>query len=259
MFYIYGNNFCYGNIFFSKYGPHYFMEEGVIIVTVSYRLDAFGFLSTNDDVILGNAGLKDQNLALKWTNQNIHLFGGDPSKITIFGESFGSASTAYQILSKKSTGLFRAAICQSGSAISPWAYQRNARSIAYKLATLVSPYFNINSTSKELLNFLQSISPSTLSRAAHKLMYDSDFKNVTMRQYIDGLIFAPVIEPEAEDAFIYDLMYTSFENGNFNQVPLLIGISSEEGLSWVEKSTIKFCSTYLTYITVTLLMVKYFQ
>lgn len=63
-----------------------------------------GFFSTGDDAIPGNAGLKDQNLALQWVQKNIEYFGGDPAKVTIFGESAGGASVGYQILSPLSKG-----------------------------------------------------------------------------------------------------------------------------------------------------------
>lgn len=63
-----------------------------------------GFLSSGDGVISGNMGLKDQLLALQWVNKNIHLFGGDPKKVTIYGQSAGAASVTYHILSSKSTG-----------------------------------------------------------------------------------------------------------------------------------------------------------
>ena len=65
-----------------------------------------GFLSLQNDKVPGNAGLKDQNMAMKWVKRNIRNFGGDPSRVTIFGESAGAASVNYHILSKSSTGNF---------------------------------------------------------------------------------------------------------------------------------------------------------
>lgn len=67
-------------------------------------------------------GLKDQQLALKWVNDNIHQFGGNKDLITIFGHSAGGASTHYQVLSPASKGLFKRAISMSGTAYNPWAY-----------------------------------------------------------------------------------------------------------------------------------------
>ena len=73
-------------------GTQYFMDTDVIIVTLNYRLGAFGFLSTDDDIVAGNMGLKDMIMALKWVQKNIHFFGGDPQNVTLFGESAGGAA-----------------------------------------------------------------------------------------------------------------------------------------------------------------------
>lgn len=75
------------------YGPDYFVNEDVVLVTFNYRLYAFGFLSLDDPKlgIPGNAGMKDQVLALKWIKQNIDQFGGDSQNITIFGQSSGES------------------------------------------------------------------------------------------------------------------------------------------------------------------------
>ena len=90
MVWIHGGAFVSGSGTFWDYGPQYFMEAGVIIVTINYRLGPLGFLSTATEELPGNLGLWDQALALAWVRDNIRYFGGDPGRVTLFGESAGS-------------------------------------------------------------------------------------------------------------------------------------------------------------------------
>ncbi|XP_791756.3 cholinesterase 1 [Strongylocentrotus purpuratus] len=89
----------------------------VIVVTFNYRLGMLGFLNTGDGEIPANLGMFDQREALKWVQENIAAFGGDPGRVTIFGESAGGASVNFHLLSPLSAGLFRGAILQSGNAL----------------------------------------------------------------------------------------------------------------------------------------------
>uniref|UniRef100_A0AAR5PTD0 Carboxylic ester hydrolase n=1 Tax=Dendroctonus ponderosae TaxID=77166 RepID=A0AAR5PTD0_DENPD len=108
MFFIHGGGFVEGSGILSwGVGPQFFMEYGVIMVAINYRIGPFGYLSTGDEVIPGNVGSKDQILALQWVKENIRFFGGDPDKVTVFGQSAGAASISYLLLSPLAEGLFR--------------------------------------------------------------------------------------------------------------------------------------------------------
>ena len=95
--------------------PGYAMaaREKVIIVTLNYRLDIFGFLTLGNNIIPGNMGLMDQNLALQWVQDNIGQFGGDKDKVTIFGQSVGvevsACTSSARALRGSSRGLYHRA------------------------------------------------------------------------------------------------------------------------------------------------------
>lgn len=110
------------------------MVGDVIVVTVNYRLTSLGFLSTKGGRYPGNAGLWDQRLALQWVHENIAHFGGDPNRVTIFGESAGAASAILQALYSPNRGLFHRVIAQSGSPLCPWSIQHEPRKYARRLA-----------------------------------------------------------------------------------------------------------------------------
>ncbi|MBC7976123.1 MAG: carboxylesterase family protein, partial [Myxococcales bacterium] len=104
------------------YDPTPLVDQGdVIVVTINYRLGALGFTAhpsltaESADAASGNYGLLDQQEALRWVRRNILLFGGDPTRVTIFGESAGGLSVHAHLASPTSHGLFQRAIVQSGA------------------------------------------------------------------------------------------------------------------------------------------------
>ncbi|XP_029781142.1 cocaine esterase isoform X2 [Suricata suricatta] len=93
--------------------------EDVVVVIIQYRLGVLGFFSTGDKHATGNWGYLDQVAALHWVQQNIAYFGGDPGRVTIFGESAGGTSVSSHVVSPMSKGLFHGAIMESGVALLP--------------------------------------------------------------------------------------------------------------------------------------------
>ncbi|XP_066150488.1 esterase FE4-like [Euwallacea fornicatus] len=236
---IHGGGFVSGSGYmsFGGFGPKFFMDSNVVLVTLNYRLGAFGFLSTGDEVISGNFGLKDQVLALKWIRKNIKYFGGDPEKITIFGQSSGGSSVGYHLLSPLSKGLYRAAILQSGSSLSPMAYQRNQTDYTYKTIKLLDPEFT-STNSTEILQYLQSLPASKIDKAASTLT--SETETPANYQISKGFFYSASKEVCHDGAFLTELQYQSFLNGQYSKVPILIGNTDEESLGLVRLGDLSF-------------------
>ena len=121
MVWIHGGGHQFGSGDFSTYQHNSLAEKGVVLVTINYRLGAFGYMAhpalSADDPrgVSGNYGLLDQIAALEWVQQNIESYGGDPDNVTIFGESAGGWSVTELMASPKAKGLFHKAIGQSGA------------------------------------------------------------------------------------------------------------------------------------------------
>jgi para-nitrobenzyl esterase len=112
MVYVHGGGFVIGSGAATAFDGTSFARDGVVLVTLNYRLGAEGFLALSGGST--NLGLRDQLAALRWVRDNIAGFGGDPDNVTVFGESAGGTSVALLLRSPLATGLFRRAIVQSG-------------------------------------------------------------------------------------------------------------------------------------------------
>ncbi|XP_046676959.1 juvenile hormone esterase-like isoform X1 [Homalodisca vitripennis] len=150
----------------TKTGVENFMNGDVVVVSFNYRVGAFGFLSLENEEAPGNAGLKDQTLALQWVHDNIDSFGGDPNNVTLIGVSAGGASVHFQLLCPQSRGLFHKAIIQCGFANNPWANQEAPRETALELAKALGC---TSEDSDEVLQFLKSASADDIVAGTHKL------------------------------------------------------------------------------------------
>ncbi|XP_049778169.1 cholinesterase-like [Schistocerca cancellata] len=225
MFWVYGGGFRGGSGSDEEYGPDFLVSYGVILVTINYRLGQLGFLSTGDAVAPGNAGLKDQRLALTWVQRNIASFGGDPQQITIFGHSAGGMSISLHFVSPMSAGLFSRAIIQSGNFITvrPRTIEE-ARTHTLRLGAALGYTTN---DSQQLLDFLQSVNSTDL------LVDDSLIQTDEEKKHIISVLWAPNIEPDMEGAFLSDSPIQMLIDGRFSKVPVMTGTTSAESGSGV--------------------------
>lgn len=218
MVFIHGGSFLDGSA--DMYGPDYLVQDGVVLVTFNYRLNILGFMSTGDKHAPGNYGMKDMVEALKWVQQNIAEFGGDPNNVTLFGESSGAAAVHYLILSEMTNGLFHKAIAQSGTILCPWAFNPNPLKTTLALAKSL----NIPTTSTEqIVDKLKNMPISQLLSTIGEP--ESPYG---MRPFD----YTPVVEPaDSEDPILLSAKpFDILRSGNFNKVPLIMGYNDAEAL-----------------------------
>ena len=222
MIYIHGGGFVQG--YSNGYEVGYFSLSGkVIVVTMNYRLNVFGFLSTGDRNGGGNYGLWDQHLAIKWVHNNIKAFGGDPTRITIFGQSAGAACVTYQASYPGNRGLIQRAFAESGSFTGPWALlkRKEAQKFTRKFASMSGCLRN---DSLETVSCLQS-KPAKEIKA---IMDGSANKK-------GFFTWKPVIDNEfvlADPKSLLTYHSSSRETESmFLNVDVIIGVNSKEGFS----------------------------
>ncbi|KAJ8036602.1 Acetylcholinesterase [Holothuria leucospilota] len=183
----------------------------VIVVTANYRLGVLGFLSTGDSVIPGNYGMYDQVAALEWVQNNIAAFGGDPSRVTIFGQSAGGCSVGLHMLSPLSENLFQYGIMESGVSLSPFAYNddiNRAISDAHRLGNDLNCTYLTN---EDLLACLRTHTVKDLLTTA--LQVTSSHKFII----IDGV-------------FLIDHPEVLMQTGQFKHTNIIAGSNKDEGL-----------------------------
>ncbi|XP_032791458.2 cholinesterase 1 [Daphnia magna] len=221
MVWIHGGGFSLGHAL--EYLPNRYMEHDIVLVAIQYRLGPLGFLSFDTDDVPGNAGIFDQIEALRWVNKHIQYFGGDPSQITIAGESAGSASVSLLLLAPQARGLFQRAIGESGSVLAEWALDRDGRGkvaslqIAEMAGCPLEPY-------QDLLTCVQNIDPLVLDRA-----YQDYAKTDRLN---GGLGFSgsnPIIQVAGAQRIIESDPLELFNSGNFATVPTMFGANKQEG------------------------------
>ncbi|CAD0198626.1 unnamed protein product [Chrysodeixis includens] len=237
--FIHGGGYRSGSGNDASYGPDFLVRKNMVAVTLNYRVDALGFLSLGTEDVPGNAGLKDQVLALKWVQNNIHVFGGDRNRVTIMGQSAGSASVALHVSSPMSTGLFQRAIPMSGAPSSDWSLPLEPEKRAFTLGKQLG--FETRDP-KQLLSFLQNVTSDKLVNTAPYVLSFEEYSNNILRMYP----FVPVVEKYGgKNSFLtYD---TTKKVEHINKVDILFGHTNQETASAIEMLISVFIPNYNKY------------
>ncbi len=227
MVWIYGGGFVGGTANDPVYDGTHLARKGVILVSVAYRVGALGFLADPElsaespHHVSGNYGLRDMIAALEWVRANIRRFGGDPSRVTIFGQSAGGIAVSILAVSPAAKGLFQRAISESGgSAFAP--ATRGGTSYASWGMSAGLPFPSLASWEVIGQRFLAKFGARDIAAARAltagviEKAFDSDSSFV--------LYTGPVFDGDIFPNDGYDL----FQAGRFNDTPILVGTNANE-------------------------------
>jgi carboxylesterase type B len=215
MVWIHGGAFVEGAAAVPLYWGGYLAEQGVVVVSMNYRLGALGFYATTK--VSGNWGIKDQQAALQWVQQNIAGFGGNPKDVTLAGQSAGAMSVGCHLTSPSSAGLFHKAILESN----PWALPYKTSEEAEDMAWDVARYAGCLPNN---LDCLRSLSVDEVLEA------QNEGWNINRDMWFDNFVpFGPVVD----GTFIPMQPFYALRDGRFNKVPLLTGSVAEDGVMFV--------------------------
>lgn len=204
-----------------------FCSEGIVYVSIEYRLGPLGFMAhpelekESKQGISGNYGIYDQICALNWIHDNIAAFGGDPEKVTICGESAGGISVSILCASPLCKGLFRGAISESGGSFCPVS---SAESSPLGLGATTSYY---KDAGKRGLKYQQKLKAKNLKQM--RMISGEDIINAGTEWQ-----FWPVVDGYAITGDIYKL----YEQGNYNDVDVIVGYNSDEGSLFVHQMSL---------------------
>ena len=225
MVWLHGGAFLVGSGALPIFDGAALARHGAVVVTLNYRLGRLGFLAHPDLSreqryrASGNYGHLDQIAALRWVETNISAFGGDPGRVTIFGQSAGASSVSSLMASPLSKGLFHRAIGQSGGAF--------ASRILADLAT----------AEQAGLQFGRALRADTIdelrSRPARELQLVRPQDHGTLKEQYDSNdpkgIDRPTAWPVIDGYFLTDRVMDVFSRGEQSDVPLLTGSTGDEG------------------------------
>jgi para-nitrobenzyl esterase len=219
MVWIYGGGFNIGSTSMALYNGANLAKQGVVVVSVAYRLGAFGFmahpeLTADQEGHSGNYGLLDQIAGLQWVKRNIAAFGGDPSRVTIFGESAGGIAVSMLAASPLAKGLFQRAISESGGNFAP---ERRASEGGENMDSLATG-------EKNGVALLAKLGTASITDARKRSADD------VLKSSPPGLTGS---WPIFDGRVLLGDQYKLYEAGRYNDTPVLIGTNSDEGALFI--------------------------
>jgi len=220
---IYGGGFGAGATSEWPYSGEKLAKKGVVLVSIAYRVGQLGFFAhpelsaENSNKVSGNYGLLDMIAGLKWIKKNIAAFGGDPSKVTIFGESAGGIAVSMLCASPQAKGLFTGAISESGGSFGP-----SRQTITYPGENMK----RLKDAEIDGVTYMKSAGVTSIAEL-RKIAPDK----------LPGGRGLGMFWPIVDGYVIPDDQHKLYEAGKYNDVAILVGYNSDEGASFSPPKT----------------------
>lgn len=198
-------------------GPQNLMDRDIVLVTINYRLGSLGFMSTGTKDCPGNAGFKDQVMALRWVREHISAFGGRSDSVTLMGYSAGALSNTLHMVSPMSRGLFHRVIVMSASGVSQVQIPTDQIHLARKQAEL------LKCKTDSVAQMMDCLRDKPASDFADSL------EAMFVLSWNPVLLWTAVVEPDfGQERFLTEDPTEAFLKGDFVKVPVIAGITQDE-------------------------------
>ncbi|XP_046420449.1 esterase E4-like isoform X1 [Neodiprion fabricii] len=236
MIWIHGGSWLWWSGTSRHFNPARLMNKDLILITINYRLGWLGFLSTEDAVVPGNNGLKDQAAAIKWVSENIGAFGGDPQRITVAGQDTGAVSAHLHMFSPLTKDLITSVISHSGSAFAPSALSYPGEALR-KTKSLAEANACPTESNPEMIACLRKLDVEQITTTDAILYVWNGQPSVPLRAVVEGTV---------EGAFLVEHPESTVEKGNQANISMMVGTVRDEGA--VITSPLMFGTTTLSAI-----------
>lgn len=242
---IHGGGFRYGSA--AQYGAEPLNKEKIIFVPIQYRLGTLGIIGDGSKEFSGNLALFDMSVAIRWVNEYIQFFGGDPKNIKVMGQGSGAASAMYIAMSKNQRDSITGVVAMSGTALSQYSIDNEPIQTVEDIAKINNCPHDDNET--EILNCLRTKTFEDIVLMDSNVQTERLQGKSMIKSLTGNVGTGPVVEGTDDKrglpGFLTEDPEITIKNGTFKKVPLLTGVTKHETANGLLRKSFIFVLHFL--------------